>query len=198
MRTLYGKFIEYDPTNVAAWVMFAELEGSLQEEDRARSLHELALSQPVLNQPEALWMHYIDYELSVGDRGAARALYERLLERTQHVKVRRRLTRCPTCHCPLLVMESGIVRTLHCCTQQQHLAVWVRLFELSPCSMHTQHLRDEALSPPTQLQSTWVCCFRDTHAASARPVGPGAACVCLVGATAYVQCVENDPLPGRH
>ena len=88
MRTLYGKFIEYDPTNVTAWVMFAELEGSLQEEERARSLHELALSQPVLNQPEALWMHYIDFELSVGDRAAARALYERLLERTQHVKVR--------------------------------------------------------------------------------------------------------------
>lgn len=87
VRTLYGKFIEYDPTNVTAWVMFAELEGSLQEEERARSLHELALSQPVLNQPEALWMHYIDFELSVGDRAAARALYERLLERTQHVKV---------------------------------------------------------------------------------------------------------------
>lgn len=87
VRTLYGKFIEYDPTNVTAWVMFAELEGSLQEEERARSLHELALSQPVLNQPEALWMHYIDYELSVGDRPAARALYDRLLERTQHVKV---------------------------------------------------------------------------------------------------------------
>eukprot|EP00892_Ulva_mutabilis_P002068 jgi/Ulvmu1/11862/UM081_0020.1 len=87
VRTLYGKFIEFDPTNVTAWVMFAEVEGSLQEEERARSLHELALSQPVLNQPEALWMHYIDYELSIGDRPAARALYERLLERTQHVKV---------------------------------------------------------------------------------------------------------------
>jgi crooked neck len=87
VRTLYGKFVEHDPTAVAAWIMFAELESSLQEHERARSLHELALSQPVLNQPEVLWMHYIDFEISLGDRTAARALYERLLERTQHVKV---------------------------------------------------------------------------------------------------------------
>jgi crooked neck len=87
VRTLYGKYIEYDRRAVNAWVMFAELEASLHEDERARAVHEMALSQPVLNQPELMWMHYIDYEISNGDREAARALYERLLERTQHVKV---------------------------------------------------------------------------------------------------------------
>ena len=60
----------------------------LQEEERARAIYELALSQPVLNQPERLWMQYIDFEIGLGNRENARALYERLLERTQHVKVR--------------------------------------------------------------------------------------------------------------
>ena len=30
VRTLYGKFVEWDSTHVAAWVMFADLETSLQ------------------------------------------------------------------------------------------------------------------------------------------------------------------------
>jgi crooked neck len=87
VRTLYGKYIEYDPAAVEAWIMFAELEASLQEDERARAVHELALSQDVLNQPEQMWMHYIDYETSAGDRDAVNKLYERLLERTQHIKV---------------------------------------------------------------------------------------------------------------
>jgi hypothetical protein len=98
VRTLYGKFVEWDPTHVAAWVMFADLEASLQEEERARAIYELALSQPVLNQPERLWMQYIDFEIGLGERGNARALYERLLERTQHVKARRRLLHRPQLH----------------------------------------------------------------------------------------------------
>jgi tetratricopeptide (TPR) repeat protein len=88
VRTLYGKFVEWDSTHVAAWIMFADLEASLQEEERARAIYELALSQQVLNQPERLWMQFIDFEISLGQRDNARALYERLLERTQHVKVR--------------------------------------------------------------------------------------------------------------
>ena len=42
----------------------------------------------MLNQPERLWMQYIDFEIGLGLRDHARTLYERLLERTQHVKVR--------------------------------------------------------------------------------------------------------------
>lgn len=87
VRTLYGKYVQYNPTAVESWMMFAELEASLHEDERARAIHEMALNQTVLNQPERLWMHYIDYEISARDRDAARQLYERLLERTQHVKV---------------------------------------------------------------------------------------------------------------
>lgn len=86
VRILYGKYIEHDTTAVDAWIMFAELESSLHEDERSRAVHELALSQNVLNKPEVLWMHYIDFEISTGDREAAHKLYERLLERTQHVK----------------------------------------------------------------------------------------------------------------
>lgn len=88
VRTLYSKFVEWDSTHVAAWIMFANLEASLQETERARAIFELALGQPVLNQPERLWMEFIDFEIAQGERDNARALYERLLERTQHVKVR--------------------------------------------------------------------------------------------------------------
>lgn len=37
--------------------------------------------------PELLWKAYIDFEIAQGERERARALYERLLERTKHVKV---------------------------------------------------------------------------------------------------------------
>ena len=37
--------------------------------------------------PEMLWKHYIDFEIDEGEGGKARALYERLLEKTGHVKV---------------------------------------------------------------------------------------------------------------
>jgi crooked neck len=35
-----------------------------------------------------LWKAYIDFELNEGERELTRALYERLLQRTTHVKVR--------------------------------------------------------------------------------------------------------------
>lgn len=37
--------------------------------------------------PELLWKAYIDLEVEEGERERARALYERLLERSGHVKV---------------------------------------------------------------------------------------------------------------
>jgi crooked neck len=37
--------------------------------------------------PELLWKAYIDFEIEEGEGANARALYERLLERTGHVKV---------------------------------------------------------------------------------------------------------------
>lgn len=60
----------------------------LGESERCRALFELAVQQPLLEKPEALWRACIDFEIAQGDRGRTRALYERLLDRTKHVKVR--------------------------------------------------------------------------------------------------------------
>ena len=86
-RKLYEKYLEWNPAIVSAWVKFAELEASLGETDRARAVYELAIAQPALDMPEALWKGYIDFEIAEGERDAARAVYERLLQRTHHVKV---------------------------------------------------------------------------------------------------------------
>lgn len=57
------------------------------ETERARAIYELAVNQPALDMPEALWKSYIDFEIAEGETEAVRSLYERLLERTMHVKV---------------------------------------------------------------------------------------------------------------
>lgn len=62
-RTLYEKYLEWAPSNCAAWIKFAELEKMLGEADRARAIYELAISQPLLDMPEALWKSYIDFEI---------------------------------------------------------------------------------------------------------------------------------------
>eukprot|EP00210_Caulerpa_lentillifera_P002945 g2812.t1 len=86
-RTLYGKLLEWNPSNCNAWCRFTELERSLQENDRTRAIFELAISQPTLDMPELLWKAYIDFEIENGNRNRTRVLYERLLDRTNHVKV---------------------------------------------------------------------------------------------------------------
>eukprot|EP00199_Chlamydomonas_sp_CCMP681_P001209 CAMPEP_0119102100 /NCGR_PEP_ID=MMETSP1180-20130426/957_1 /TAXON_ID=3052 ORGANISM="Chlamydomonas cf sp, Strain CCMP681" /NCGR_SAMPLE_ID=MMETSP1180 /ASSEMBLY_ACC=CAM_ASM_000741 /LENGTH=713 /DNA_ID=CAMNT_0007086327 /DNA_START=55 /DNA_END=2196 /DNA_ORIENTATION=+ len=86
-RILYEKYLEWSPANCHAWIKFAELEKTLGETARTRSIYELAIAQPVLDMPESLWKGYIDFEISEGERQRTRVLYERLLDRTKHVKV---------------------------------------------------------------------------------------------------------------
>ncbi|TEB34218.1 protein prenylyltransferase [Coprinellus micaceus] len=86
-RTLYEKYLEFDPSNSPAWIKFAELEGQLQDFLRARAIFELGVSQSPLSMPEVLWKAYIDFEIEEGEREAARALYERLIALSGHVKV---------------------------------------------------------------------------------------------------------------
>merc|ERR1712118_449330 len=43
--------------------------------------------QPLLDMPELLWRSYINYECHYRRRKKARDLYERLLNKTQHIKV---------------------------------------------------------------------------------------------------------------
>lgn len=86
-RLLYQKYLEYAPHNCTAWIKFAELENILGETDRARCLFEIAIDQPKLDMPEVIWKTYIDFEIEQEEFDKARNLYERLLERTEHVKV---------------------------------------------------------------------------------------------------------------
>ncbi|KAB1199460.1 Crooked neck-like protein 1 [Morella rubra] len=86
-RKLYEKYLEWSPENCYAWSKYAELERSLCETERARSIFELAIAQPALDMPELLWKTYIDFEISEGEFGRTRELYERLLDRTKHLKV---------------------------------------------------------------------------------------------------------------
>uniref|UniRef100_A0A803LWF5 Crooked neck protein n=1 Tax=Chenopodium quinoa TaxID=63459 RepID=A0A803LWF5_CHEQI len=86
-RKLYEKYLDWSPGNCYAWTKYAELERSLCETERARAIYELAIAQPALDKPELLWKAYIDFEITEGEFDHTRALYERLLDRTKHLKV---------------------------------------------------------------------------------------------------------------
>ncbi|PNY27254.1 Pre-mRNA-splicing factor clf1, partial [Tolypocladium capitatum] len=86
-RTLYEKHIEFNPANCQTWIRFAELERGLDDLERTRAIFELAVGQPQLDMPELLWKAYIDFEEEEGEYERTRDLYERLLDKTDHVKV---------------------------------------------------------------------------------------------------------------
>ncbi|KNC47292.1 crooked neck [Thecamonas trahens ATCC 50062] len=86
-RSLYNKYLEFEPEAVEAWIKYASFEASLLEPERARGLYELAIEQPLLDMPEVLWKAYIDFEIAEDEQAKAIQLFERLLTRTKHVKV---------------------------------------------------------------------------------------------------------------
>ena len=86
-RSLYNNYLKAMPDNCKAWSRFAELEKSVGETERCRAIYELAVQQQALDMPEMLWKAYIDFEIEEGEAANARNLYERLLEKTGHVKV---------------------------------------------------------------------------------------------------------------
>ena len=86
-RTLYEKALIFNPANSSAWIKFAELERGLDDLERARAVYELAVNQQMLDMPELVWKSYIDFEEEEGEYERTRSLYERLLEKTGHVKV---------------------------------------------------------------------------------------------------------------
>ncbi|ELR02907.1 NineTeen Complex (NTC) component [Pseudogymnoascus destructans] len=86
-RTLYQKALMFNPANSSAWIRFAELERGLDDLERARAVYELAINQQMLDMPELVWKSYIDFEEEEGEYERTRSLYERLLEKTGHVKV---------------------------------------------------------------------------------------------------------------
>lgn len=86
-RKLYEKFLEYEPENCTTWMKYAELETLLGDTDRARAIYELGLKQPRLDMPELLWKAFIDFEIGQEEPKNARQLFERLLDRSIHVKI---------------------------------------------------------------------------------------------------------------
>lgn len=91
-RKLYEKAIEWDASSSGTWVRFAELERNLFDLDRARAIYELGIGQAEselggLDMPEVLWKSYIDFEFGEQEFERVDALYERLLDKTGHVKV---------------------------------------------------------------------------------------------------------------
>jgi len=86
-RTLYEKYVSFNPSNGEVWKKFAELERGLDDTDRARAIYELAVNQESLDMPEMMWKEYIDFEVDEQEYDRARELFERLLEKTSHFKV---------------------------------------------------------------------------------------------------------------
>ncbi len=86
-RQLYHKFLEFNASSCYAWIQFAKLETELGDDDRARAIFGLGISQELLDMPELLWKAYIDFEFEGEEYQRTRVVYERLLEKTDHVKV---------------------------------------------------------------------------------------------------------------
>ncbi|KAG9132889.1 hypothetical protein Leryth_014832 [Lithospermum erythrorhizon] len=86
-RKLYEKYLEWSPENCYAWSSDELEKIAYFETERARAIFELAIDQPALDMPELLWKAYIDFEISECEFERTRALYERLLNRTKHLKV---------------------------------------------------------------------------------------------------------------
>lgn len=64
------------------------MESILGDIERARSIYALAIEQPRLDMPELLWKAFIDFEIEQQEYDRARRLYSKLLQKTQHVKVK--------------------------------------------------------------------------------------------------------------
>ncbi|XP_052150884.1 uncharacterized protein LOC127769372 [Oryza glaberrima] len=86
-RILYEKYIAWDPANCYAWLKYTEMEKNLRETDRVRSIFGLAVAQPRLDTPELLWKEYLNFEKNENELRRTRELYERLLDKTKHLKV---------------------------------------------------------------------------------------------------------------
>nr|XP_010907226.1 crooked neck-like protein 1 [Elaeis guineensis] len=76
-------------TSLLCGSMYVELKRLLSEIERARAIFELAVAQPILDMPELLCKACIDYEYetSGGEYERTKQVYERLLDRTKHLKV---------------------------------------------------------------------------------------------------------------
>lgn len=86
-RILYEKYLEFNSQNCTTWVKYAELESILGDTERARAIYNLGTEQVKLDMPEIIWKAFIDFEIENEEYENVRVLYEKLLTKTQHVKV---------------------------------------------------------------------------------------------------------------
>lgn len=86
-RHLHERWISLAPSDALAYCSYAEFEAILDERDRARAIFSLASSLGEMDQPEMVWRTWIDAEYEWGEPGRVEAVYDRLLERTKHIKV---------------------------------------------------------------------------------------------------------------
>ncbi|KAK2063865.1 TPR-like protein [Colletotrichum caudatum] len=155
-RTLYEKHIEWNPSNCQTWIKFAELERGLDDLERTRAIFELAVSQPVLDMPELLWKAYIDFEEEEGEYERTRALYERLLEKTDHVKVW-----ISFAHFELNIPEDEEEAEEEAPISNEAKARARKVFERAHKNMRDKDLKEEAVT----LLNAWLS-FERTHGAS--------------------------------
>ena len=87
VQNLYTSWLKKTPSSGETWAKFAELEVGLQEYARARHIFNIAINQPVLEQPELLWKRFIAMEVKLGNYEAARTLYRNLANKTKHIQV---------------------------------------------------------------------------------------------------------------
>jgi crooked neck len=154
-RTLYEKHIEWNPANCQTWIKFAELERGLDDLERTRAIFELAVSQPVLDMPELLWKAYIDFEEEEGEYERTRALYERLLEKTDHVKVW-----ISYAHFEINVPDEDEDETEEEEEKPVSEAAKTRarkIFERALNRMKEKDLKEEVCFPHEQFIPNWIC-----------------------------------------
>ena len=159
-RTIFEKWVEWNPSNCQAWIKFAELERGLEDLDRTRALYEIAVDQAELDMPELLWKAYIDFEESEEEYDRTRQLYERLLRKTDHVKVW-----ISYAHFEINVPEDGEVEVEG--EEERPISEEAksrarRVFERAYKSMKDKELKDERVA----LLNAWKS-FENTHGSTA-------------------------------
>jgi crooked neck len=87
-RILYQMFLERYPRISGVWISYAGLESLFDRTDCVREIYELAITVPSgLDSADAIWKAYIEFEVAEQEYDRARALYERLLYKTDQVEL---------------------------------------------------------------------------------------------------------------
>lgn len=75
------------PSSPVPWIKWAELEKGIGEIERYRAIFNLGLENTNLEMPEIVWRAYINNEIELKEYDNVRALFEKLLEKSKHLKI---------------------------------------------------------------------------------------------------------------